>query len=240
MVNGININSGYATTSSEGALGGGHMACGQAGMSAKQYGVDALGAIPNVFYKRAGGYDYNPEATYSCNPHWEGSNVTPGDLVDDKGEKVCYKLTSSDNKSITVYPVDTCNGNCSSTLVGKSGGCGHGSVSCMDIQDYSKQTSPSVRCPPVIYCDSGKILTDSEVQQKLKSAYDNNTVIKASPDSTGNEEVNIPPYVLKPAKGFCDWCSGKNMHFDIQMPTDGLSPWPTGQVVKYERIKCPN
>ena len=51
---------------------------------------------------------------------------------------------------------DTCNGNYSTSLIGKNGGCGPSSVSCMDAQDYNKQLKQSFRCPPAIYHNSGK------------------------------------------------------------------------------------
>ncbi len=62
----------------------------------------------------------------------------------------------------------------------------------------------------------------------------------------GNE-VDLQGYAKKPSPGFCDWCSGKNMHFDIQDPksvctdgTYGCSPFAYGEVIKYERIPCPS
>ncbi len=240
IFNGINLQTGYATTTAEIC---GRTACGETNSQIATSGLDAFGAIPNVFFKQVGGENYNPQGPYSCHPQWsaDGSTVaTPGNLIGSDGKAVCYKLTGKDGKSITMKINDTCNGNCSASLIGNQGGCGAQSVSCMDAHDYSKQTDASVRCPPTVYCNAGKSLSAAEVNQALETAYNNNSTIKASPDATGNAAVNISPYAPKPASGYCDWCSGKNMHFDIMSKNCPANVWPTGTVVKYDKITCPS
>ena len=83
----------------------------------------------------------------------------------------------------------------------------------------------------------------------LNDAFVNKTTITC-PVGT---EVDLQGYAKKPGPGFCDWCSGKNMHFDIQDPASpcppdpttgkiytGCSPFAYGEVIKYDRISCPS
>ena len=257
MVGGVNFKYGYATTTNEGLLGGGTLACGQPGGNPPP-GVDALGAIPQQFYSQIGGVAYNPQGVFSCHPKWvDSTTVTPGDLLDKAGNKVCYKLTNEHDttkKSIIIYPVDTCNGGCIKGF--KKGGDCKSINSCMDVTGmwknpsgewesgtppsgisngtYADQRNKSLRCPPTIMAHNGGIMSKQDIQKKLAEAYLTQKRIECP-----HTDVTLPGYAKKGGNsGFCDWCGGDNMHFDIQL-RDGSSPWKTGTVVRYEMIPCP-
>jgi len=253
-IKGVSLNKGYATLTSEVS---GPTSCGQdtstdptAHTRAR---VDTFGAIPQIFYKHVGGTDYNKGSGLlycdnSCSKYNEYGGGCPIYLDDGSYTNICYKLTSSNNKSITMIPNDTCNGNCINNP-NSNGDCTKASPSCMDYSVkglypaevynnyWETQQEPRNRCPPTIYAIKGEIMTFDEIQKDLKNKFESNTNYTCP-----HEEVTVGAYAKKVQNGHCDWCSGKNMHFDLQDTKDFRfsDHFKTGEVVKYERITCPN
>ena len=114
----------------------------------------------------------------------------------------------------------------------------------MDKNDWKLQTNPAVRCPPIVYADqkNNKIMTTDEVRTALEDAYNTGGSF-----SCPHGEIDMPPYAKKVEPGFCDWCSGKNMHFDImyrrvcakESTSDNFDVDFENGVVKYTKIACP-
>jgi len=261
-VNGVSLDSGYATITNEIQ---GQVACGQdqSIVSAKAAKVDAFGAIPQTFYKYINGQDYNPKGLLSCNnccgtKYNDFGGGCPIILDNSKNinnnMNICYKLTTNTDVSFTIIPNDTCNGNCIGLMDNPPkpyNRCVTGeSPSCMNVipreTAWQTQNLPQNRCPPIIFCAKNKEMNFNEIQESLKTYFTNNLQIQ-----TPVNAINIPPYAPVPKTtytpkieiGQCDWCSGKNMHFDVQFSPHGSVQFDdilkTGQVVKYQLIKCP-
>ena len=112
----------------------------------------------------------------------------------------------------------------------------------MDYKNDPWNTSqiPKNRCIPSIFASqkSAKIISTNDINKNLINAFNNNQIINCPI----NKKILLSPYATKPLNGFCDWCSGKNMHFDIQDKEifNKLTSEDSGSVIKYERIKCEN
>lgn len=264
-VNGVSLDSGYATITEEVT---GTMACGQnqTRVPASAANVDAFGAIPQTFYKQINGQQYNPDGLLSCNNCCDRKYdaygggcpiILDADQVDlNPNTNICYKLTTNSGISFTIIPNDTCNGNCIGLMDSppkENNGCISGkSPSCMNVQPrelaWATQNLPQNRCPPIIFCDAQKNnMNPADIQSYLIKNYKDDTQIRSRP-MTKEQALPYAPVQPEPGTeevGQCDWCSGKNMHFDVQFDPSGSLHWDketlkTGQVVKYQLIKCPN
>jgi hypothetical protein len=258
-VNGVSLDYGYATITDEGLVGSGNMtSCGQTmtAINMKASQVDAYGAIPQSFYKYVNGVHYNPSGLLSCGKWFNCADKRYTDwgsgcpiILDDSTNKfdsnnICYKLTTKSDFSFILIPNDTCNGYCTGAIrqTPNNSRCISKDYppSCMDGGNWAVQNLHKNRCPPMVYCNAGKKISSTIINLTLENFFHSGERFRGPSDNSMQLGDYAPlPYGLNET---CDWCSGVNMHFDVQFSPgvyfkDHLK---TGQVVRYELIKCPN
>jgi hypothetical protein len=170
-------------------------------------------------------------------------------IVDDKGNKLCYKLSNIENNTMSTYvivedkcdgncPLDnTCDGNCKGTPCRSSYNC-YNTVNRTSCFDQTKRCAIQQDCkesPSMNGIDQNLVTMNNPTDLNKKYDIDSCCPIKTPSNNT-----------------FADWCSGFYVHFDIACGTQGQASAnskfnrlcenaKTGGNcgIMYERVKCP-
>ena len=236
-VNELSLTSGRATVT---YYAQGETKCGSPGTEGQYDRPDGwvLAAAPWSIFKEFNdggvpGLDLNYGGTTQCNEN----NCVVEEI--DSHEQLCFELykTDGDNEThlFNAFVADVCAGSCP-----KADGLTSCSsdYSCLDRKDLYKKKEN--RCPPV---DKIYSTAHDGTQQLLDET--NELIpwwIYTAKHVNADDSIQVEDYPSVKYTDHGDWCSGDNMHFDIQ--DDDLYKQAFSDnnphVVHYRRISCPD